>query len=291
LLAGEIGVGKEACAATLHRESRRRAQPFFSLHLDGLGEQEATERLFGPRGIVSLAARARQATVYLDAVETLPVILQQRLVGAFVDDGLGGVRLLAGTRNPALEEQVRLGRFLRALHDRIAIIQVCIPPLRERREDIPLITEGCLWQWSARQGASPQVLTDGALAEIEAYTWPGNARELANVLETLCTDSRGRTISAERVRAVLGRRPRRNLARDVLPLREMERHYIECVLARCGGNQTLAARRLGIGRSTLLRHLKANGMAAAARPAARPSSPGRSSRGSLLPACERQATA
>ena len=268
LIAGEVGVGKEACAQTLHRESHRRAQPFLRLHLDGLGEEEAAERLFGPRGIVRLAARARQATVYLDPVEVLPVVLQQRLVSALVNDGLASVRFLAGTRNSALEVQVRLGRFLHDLYDRVATLQLFIPPLRDRREDIPVIAEACLWRWSARQGTSPQVLTDGALAEIRAYTWPGNARELTNVLETLCTDSGGRTISAERIRAVLGRRPRRNLARDVLPLREMERHYIECVLTRCGGNQTLAARRLGIGRSTLLRRLKTNGTAATAHRAA-----------------------
>ena len=258
LLHGEPGTGKHACALALHRMGIRRGHPFFTLHFEGMSETRTYEGLFGERGITSLAARARRATVYLDGLEALSQRLQQRLVAALSDGNVPGIRLIAGTTVP-LEEHVRLGRFQRQLFDRFATVQVSLPPLRERRDDIGVIARGSLERWCERTGNRPKTLEEGALRHLEAYDWPANVRELLCVLSIACEHSRGSVIAADRVRSELRARPRRHLAPGIAPLRQVEREYLLSVMHRSGGNQTLAARRLGIGRSTLLRRLQACG--------------------------------
>jgi Nif-specific regulatory protein len=258
LLRGESGTGKHACAIALHRLSNQRSHPFLAVHLDGMSEGRIHEYLFGPRGVTSLAARARLATVYLDGVEQLSHRLQQRLSAVLAEGDAPRVRILAGT-NVVLDEHVRLGRFSRALYDRLATIQVSLPPLRERREDITLIAPAALERWSERTGLPMKSFGEGALAQLEAYDWPANVRELLCLLSGAYEHSRGLVISADRIKAELGARPRRHLAPGIVPLRQVERDYLLSVMQRCGGNQTLAARRLGIGRSTLLRRLQACG--------------------------------
>jgi DNA-binding NtrC family response regulator len=258
LVRGESGTGKQACAIALHRLGARCVHPFFTLHLDGMSEARIDECLFGPRGVTSLAARARLATVYLDGIETLPHRLQLRLAATLTERSGPTVRMIAGT-GVVLDELVRLGRCQRALYDRLATIQVSLPPLRERREDIALIAPAALERWAERTGIPAKTLGDGALAQLEAYDWPANVRELLCVLSVAHEHTRGSVISADRMRTELGARPRRHLAPGIVPLRQVEREYLLSVMQRCGGNQTLAARRLGIGRSTLLRRLQACG--------------------------------
>jgi DNA-binding NtrC family response regulator len=158
-----------------------------------------------------------------------------------------------------LEEHVRLGRFQRALFDRLATVQVSLPPLRERRSDISIIAPAALERWSERTGLPLKTFGEGAVAQLESYDWPANVRELLCVLSVAYEHTRGPVISADRMRTELGSRPRRHVAPGIAPLRQVERDYLLSVMQRCGGNQTLAARRLGIGRSTLLRHLHALG--------------------------------
>lgn len=258
LLHGESGTGKHACALALHRLSARRAHPFFTLHLEGMSEQRTFECLFGPRGVTSLAARARRATVYLDGLEMLSQRHQQRLVTALADSDAPGVRLVAGS-SAALDEHVRLGRFQRRLYDRLATIQVSLPPLRERRDDIATIARAGVERWCERSSVPAKAFGDGAITQLEGYDWPGNVRELLCVLSLACEHTRGTVISSDRLRTELGARPRRHLAPGIVPLKQVEREYLLSVMQRCGGNQTLAARRLGIGRSTLLRRLHACG--------------------------------
>ncbi len=258
LLCGESGTGKHACAIALHRFGARRNHPFFTLHLDGMSESRIDECLFGARGMTSLAARARMATVYLDGIDSLSQRLQHRLAAALGAITTPSVRVLAGTA-VALEEHVRIGRFQRALYDRIATVQVSLPPLRERREDIATIAPAAFERWSERTGLPLKTFGDGALAQLQSYDWPANVRELLCLLSVSYERSRGAVISADRIRTELGARPRRHIAPGIVPLRQVERDYLLSVMHRCGGNQTLAARRLGIGRSTLLRHLHALG--------------------------------
>src|SRR5262249_33102594 len=151
------------------------------------------------------------------------------------------------------------GRFERVLYDRLGTVQVSLPPLRERREDIALIAPAAFARWADRTGGVAKAFGDGALAQLEAYDWPSNVRELLCVLNVSHQHTRGDVIPADRIKSELGSRPRRHVAPGIVPLRQVEREYLLSVMSRCGGNQTLAARRLGIGRSTLLRHLQAFG--------------------------------
>jgi DNA-binding NtrC family response regulator len=258
LVHGESGTGKHASALALHRMGIRRTHPFFTVHLEGMTEARIFDCLFGSRGVTSLTARARRATVYLDGLEILSHRLQQRLVHALCEGDLPSIRLIAGSA-VAFDEHVRLGRIQRALYDRVATIQVSLPPLRERREDIGTIARAALERWSERAGTPPKTFGEGALPLLEAYDWPANVRELLCVLSVTCEHTRGLVISADRIRTELGARPRRHVAPGIVPLRQVERDYLLSVMQRCGGNQTLAARRLGIGRSTLLRRLAASG--------------------------------
>jgi two-component system nitrogen regulation response regulator NtrX len=260
LLCGESGTGKHACAMALHRLSPRRTNPFYTMHLDGMSDARIEECLFGVRGLTSLVARTRLATIYVDGIDSLSRRYQVRLATALAQNESPGVRIIAGTA-VSLEEHVRLGRFERALYDRLATVQVSLPPLRERREDIALIAPAAFERWAERTGLPIKIFGDGAMAQLQAYDWPTNVRELLCVLSVVYEHTRGAVISADRVRTELGARPRRHLAAGIVPLKQVERDYLLAVMHRCGGNQTLAARRLGIGRSTLLRHLQSLGYA------------------------------
>lgn len=259
LLRGETGTGKRVLAETIHRQSQRESGRLPALCLAGVPEVRAEIELFGDANSPGLVAQSRGSTLYLEHVETLSPRLQRRLVQALDTSGIGGeLRVIAAT-TVELEELVRLGRFRPDLYFHLPV-RVTIPPLRERREDIAVIATQFIKQWCERTGAPRIVLGRSALAELANYTWPGNARELQQTLESALRGSRGTDISAERIRAVLGRRPRRYAAQDVFPLRQLERDYIATVLCRCNWNQSLAARRLGIGRNTLLRKIKMFGL-------------------------------
>jgi DNA-binding NtrC family response regulator len=142
----------------------------------------------------------------------------------------------------------------------LAIVRIALPPLRERREDIAVVADKVVGEWCEAAGAPRLGLSRLALAELTSYAWPGNSRELEQTIEAVLALSRGSEVTAERIRAVLGRRPRRYAAPDVFPLRQLERDYIAGVLSSCNWNQSLAARRLGIGRNTLMRKIKTFGL-------------------------------
>ena len=259
LLRGEIGTGKRVLAESIHRQSQHSSGRLPVLSLAGISEARAETELFGDEGSGGLVAQSRGGGLYLEHIETLSSRLQRRLVQALDTPGIGGdLRLIAGT-TVELEELVRLGRFRADLYFHLPV-RVTIPPLRERREDVAAIATQFMKQWSERTGSPRVVLGRSALAELSNYSWPGNARELQQTLEAALRGARGADISAERIRAVLGRRPRRYAAADVFPLRQLERDYIATVLSRCNWNQSLAARRLGIGRNTLLRKIKTFGL-------------------------------
>ena len=259
LLRGETGTGKRILAEAIHRQSQRSNGRLPVLSLAGVPDARAEVELFGDEGSGGLVAQARGSALYLEHIESLSQRLQRRLVQALDTPGIGGdLRVIAGT-TVELEELVRLGRFRADLYFHLPV-RVTIPPLRERREDIAAIATQFIKQWCERTGSPRVVLGRSALIELTNYTWPGNARELQQTLEAALRGARGSDISAERIRAVLGRRPRRYAAADVFPLRQLERDYIATVLSRCNWNQSLAARRLGIGRNTLLRKIKMFGL-------------------------------
>lgn len=255
LLQGEAGTGKRVLAEAIHAQSPRGAGAFFAVPLSGRSETEIEVELFGRDGDGGLVA-TRGATLYLEDISTLTMRLQRRLARVLRGDpGRRGARIIASTL-VELEESVRLGRFLPDLHAHLGLIRLTVPPLRERREDIVALTEYFVRRYCERTGIPGITVARTALAELTAYAWPGNARELQQTLEAALALTRGPELTAERVRTVLGRRPRRYVAPDVFPLRSLERDYIATVLARCNWNQSLAARRLGIGRNTLMRKIK-----------------------------------
>jgi DNA-binding NtrC family response regulator len=218
-----------------------------------MSEARAEECLFGARGMTSLAARTarRRSTSTASNAPASPAAPSRD--GAHRPDD-ADVRIVAGTA-VVLDEHVRLGRFQRALYDRLATVQVSLPPLRERREDISIIAPAAFSAGRARATSRRSVTAPSP----SSRTTTGRRTSATLVLSVAYEHSRGAVISAERIRTELGSRPRRHVAPGIVPLRQVERDYLLSVMQRCGGNQTLAARRLGIGRSTLLRHLHALG--------------------------------
>lgn len=257
IITGEAGTGKSEWAQAIHRQSERASRGFCVVSLATMPEARVERRLFGERGKEpGVLAQSRGATVYLAGMDTLAPRLQQRLAHWLTVENAGSVRIIAGSRT-ALDAQVRLGRFSRALYQRLALVQMTIAPLRERVEDIAAITEDHLWRATEHRDESPMVVRESALGELAAHGWPENVRELVSVLTATSAAIHSGSITAELVRKVLRASSRAVQSAEVLPLERIESDYILAALALCEGNQTLAARRLGIGRSTLLRKLKA----------------------------------
>jgi len=169
------------------------------------------------------------------------------------------VRIIAAT-NLTLGEEVKSKRFREDLYYRLNVIELKLPPLRERREDIPLLVEAFLKKCGKARGKEVKGVSEAALAMLMDYAWPGNVRELENVIERAVTLSRGEKISPDDLpAAVQGARGDRRVldeaAEQTLPLHELEKEYIKKVLEKTGGNKYQAAHALGIDRKTLYRKL------------------------------------
>jgi DNA-binding NtrC family response regulator len=255
LVQGERGTGKRALAQALHRQSRKDG-PFLAIGFADRSEADIKEELFDLLEEGVLLAGARGATLYLDEVAWLPVSLQALLARALhVANVQGTPRIIASTETD-LNGLARAGRFLGELYGQLAPICLTIPPLRERREDIPAIVSEYLRTSHDAIGIGQVTLDCGALEELLAYWWPGNARELQETLAAALVQCPSGVISAASIRTILGRWPHLRAAPGVVPLDEFEDAYITRTLVRCNGNKALAARRLGIGRNTLLRRIK-----------------------------------
>jgi DNA-binding NtrC family response regulator len=254
VMCGEPGTGKRHWAQAIHDHSARHGRPFTTIRVSAIDEVTLEAKLFGAPGKDGALARARGGTIYLKDVQALTPRLQQRLT-LWMASPDADARLISGTSNTLLEE-VRFGRFSRRLYNLLAVVQLTIPPLRDRPEDIPAIVEYCL---AHLKSGHMVAIRDDALAELCRYRWPENTRELAQILDAARTAANGLPITGDIIRSVLGRRPLRNSALEIVPLSQLESEYIKIAVARCEGNQSMAARRLGIGRSTLIRKLRASG--------------------------------
>ena len=229
LLQGEAGTGKRLLAEAIHQQSPRGRAPFFSLASSGRSDTQMEQELFGSGDDGGLLDAARGATLYLDDIAVLPLRVQRRLTRMLRNvDGRTTVRVIASTV-VELEELMRMGRFLPDLYFQLGLIRLAVPPLRERREDIEPMAEQCIRAWCEQHGVRRIALSRAALGELTSYSWPGNARELYQTIAATLALTHADEISAERIRTVLG---------------------------RCNWNQSLAARRLGIGRNTLMRKIK-----------------------------------
>jgi DNA-binding NtrC family response regulator len=278
LITGESGTGKELVAKAIHYNSDRKEAPFIPVNCAAIPEQLLESELFGHmRGSFTdakgdkhgLFEEANKGTLFLDEISELPITLQAKLLRAIQEKEIRrigatkpisvDVRIIAAT-NLNLGEEVKAKRFREDLYYRLNVIEVKLPPLRDRREDIPLLVDGFLRKCGEARGKAEKGVTEAALAMLMDYLWPGNVRELENVIERAVTLSRGEKIMPDDLPpAVQGARGDRRVleeaAEKTLPLHEIEKEYIKKILEKTGGNKYQAAHVLGIDRKTLYRKL------------------------------------
>lgn len=304
LVSGESGTGKELVARAIHDLGPRRARPFVAINMAAIPRELIEAELFGhERGAFTGAAQrsagrfeqAAGGTLFLDEIGDMPLDAQTRLLrvlqqGEFTTVGgarpiRADVRIVAAT-NRDLPAQVASGAFREDLFYRLAVVPVVLPPLRERRADVPLLARHFL-DGAAAQGLPRRRLSTEAMGALAAYDWPGNVRELENLMRRLAALSRDEVIGADAVRAALGAPretgPDPGMAAAVRALvdrvgrerpgalddgtlydrviAEVERPLIEAMLSRHAGNQLRAARALGLNRNTLKKRLDALGIA------------------------------
>jgi transcriptional regulator with PAS, ATPase and Fis domain len=302
LVTGESGTGKELIARGIHYNSARSAGPFVGVNLAAVPEGLIESELFGHKKGAFTDARADKpglfveadgGTIFLDEIGELALPLQSKLLRVLQEHEvrpLGAtknqhvdVRVVAAT-NKNLEAMLADGSFREDLYYRLNVIHVDLPPLRSRPEDIVPLAEHVLAQLGAKQNPPKRMrLSPEAQHLLLAYHWPGNVRELMNVLERGVALCQGELIADDDLpQHVRERRPADFLGAAVarrMTLSELEREFIEAVLADEAGNKTRAAQRLGLDRKTLYRKLdeyaKSDGADSeqAAAPPSRPSTP------------------
>jgi DNA-binding NtrC family response regulator len=271
LVTGESGTGKELVARAIHRHSRRASRPFVAVNCGALAETLLESELFGHvRGSFSGAItdhkgvfeQAQGGTVFLDEIGDTTPALQVKLLRVLQERELRPVgatkpvavdaRVVAAT-NIDLERAVAEHRFRHDLYYRLSVVVISLPPLRERRGDIPLLIQQFLQASSARRGRKV-AMAAGAIEALTRYDWPGNVRELENTIERLVVFSRGDIDVGDLPPAVTAARPLEERLFDGLPtLDELERRYLLHVLESVGSNRTRAAEALGVDRRTLYR--------------------------------------
>ena len=287
LITGPAGAGKEVAARMLHARSRRNDGPFVALNCATLAPGRFEEELFGVEAGSDANAQPRRAgvlerahggTLLLDEVGDMPLETQGKIVRALQEQGftrLGGaqrvqvdVRVIA-TTSKDLQAEIAAGRFREDLYYRLAVVPLKIPPLRERREDIPALARNFMAKSVETSGMPPRELSEDALAAMQAYEWPGNVRELRNLIDWLLIMAPGdarEPIRPDMLPPQVGAAAPAVLKLDrsseimTLPLRDarelFERQYLEAQLLRFGGNISRTAAFVGMERSALHRKLK-----------------------------------
>lgn len=275
LIRGESGTGKELYAHALHLLSERSKAPFIKINCAAIPENLLESELFGyAEGAFTGAKRggkqgkfqlADTGTLFLDEVGDMPLSMQAKLLRVLQDreiEAVGSnrlvkidVRLVTATHQP-LEKMVESGQFREDLYYRINVVSVELPPLRDRREDIPALAEHFLTRLANRTGRRASKLTAGALTRMLEYSWPGNVREMENALESAFYLSQGSKISLQALPTSLTVGVEvSEYAVDQGTLKERlalaEKEILLEVLAACDGNRQLAAKRLGIGKTTI----------------------------------------
>jgi len=282
LVIGESGTGKELVAQAIHTNSPRRNKPFVPLNCAALSEGILESELFGhEKGSFTGAAATRKGrfeyadggTLFLDEVGDMPISTQIKLlrviesgeimrVGSNVPQHVD-VRLISAS-NQDLERAVAEGTFREDLYFRLKVVQLTLPPLRDRREDIPLLIDTFIRNFNAKHDKHIEGITPEAVRALARCDWPGNVRELENTIESMVVVARGTTLAVDDLpETVTGsplgtpRRPGRpDAPLDTLDLQALERQAIEQALDKTDGNREEAAKLLGIGERTLYRKIK-----------------------------------
>jgi DNA-binding NtrC family response regulator len=280
LILGESGTGKEMVARAIHHSGPYRDKPFIPVDCGSLVPTLIESELFGyvkgaftgaMQSKAGLLAIAEGGTVFLDEVGELPVDLQAKILRALQEKEIRpvgstktspiNIRILAAT-NRDLENAVARGSFRRDLYFRLNVLSLRIPPLRERRQDIPLLAGHILERLSQNSGRAHEI-SDDAMRALLAYDWPGNVRELENCLERCCAITSGAVIHMVDLPSAITGAPARLVAEAaesrILPLVDLEKQTILSAIAQLNGDKLMAARMLGIGKTTLYRKLKEYG--------------------------------
>ena len=276
LITGESGVGKELVADALHHFSSRATGPFIKVSCASFAETLLEDELFGhEKGAFSGAVSSRKGrfeladggTLFLDEIGEINQSTQVKLLRVLQErsfERLGGektlqvdVRLVAAT-NRNLKDEVDRGRFREDLYYRLNVVHLDVPPLRERKEDIPLLIAHFLQTYNERNKRSVEGFTSRAKAAMLNYDWPGNIRELGNCVESTVVLATDKTIHLEDLPAAI--RNAGSEERLTIPvgttMAQAEKEIILATIAHCGGNKSKAAEVLGLARKTLHRKLQ-----------------------------------
>jgi len=278
LIMGESGTGKEMVARAIHFSGPYRDKPFIPVDCGSLVPTLIESELFGyVKGAFTGAGQAKDGllaiaeggTAFLDEVGELPVDLQAKLLRAIQEKEIRpvgstkripiNVRILAAT-NRDLEQAVSQGAFRRDLYFRLNVLSLRIPPLRERRQDVPLLA-GHFLERLTRSTGMERMLSDDAMKAMLAYDWPGNVRELENCLERACALTTGPVIQVQDLPSSIHSASHAlldsgNGSPKILPMAELEKQTILNTITQLNGDKLMAARMLGIGKTTLYRKLK-----------------------------------
>lgn len=278
LIEGESGTGKELIAHRIHELSPRKNAPFVAVHCASLTETLLSSELFGhEKGAFTGASerktgrfeRAHKGTLFLDEIGEISLDTQVKLLRVLQEgeiERVGGaktikvdVRLVCATNKNLLEE-VKAGRFREDLYYRINVIYIKLPPLRERKDDIPLLAESFVKSFAQANGKKISGIEPDALESLKQYDWPGNIRELKNIIERMIVLSPSEKINLDQVPEDIRyaqNSPKTQGIRHLTSsnLSEVEKAAIQQALVEVKGNKSLAAKKLGISRRTLYRKL------------------------------------
>jgi transcriptional regulator with GAF, ATPase, and Fis domain len=272
MIRGESGTGKELVARLVHLNSPRRDEPFIAINCAALPETLLESELFGiERGVATgVEARpgkfemAQGGTVFLDEIGDIPITLQAKLLRVLQEreiEKLGGrrkikvdVRILTATHRN-LEAMIGRSEFRQDLYYRLRVVEIVLPPLRARRQDIPKLVRYFLDRYGKREGRGEIAIAPDALDQILRYPFPGNVRELENLIEGAVALARGTLIELADLHLpeVAAHKEPVSLGEGLPTLRELELRYVARVLEQTGGNMSRASRILGVDRKTLYR--------------------------------------
>ena len=279
LIYGQTGTGKELVAQSIHNNSPRKNKPFVALNCSALTESILESELFGHvKGAFTGAVADRRGrfeyadggTIFLDDVADMPVSTQVKLLRVLEEQEITrvgsnepikvNVRLIAAT-NRDLEKEVDAGRFRKDLYFRLKVVTLTLPPLKERKEDIPLLIDSFLREYSRKHTKEIKGIEPEAVKIFCDYRWPGNVRELKNALETMVVLASNDMLKAEDIPANIlssvrtAPQPQPVISAG-MTLEEAEKELIKNTLALVNGNRKEAAKRLGIGERTLYRKIE-----------------------------------
>jgi len=275
LIEGESGTGKGLMAQTVHQQSRRSQGPFLAINCSGFQDQLLESELFGhEKGAFTGAVALKQGlfevadrgTLFLDEVAEMSPAMQAKLLQVLDSREfrrVGGTRLhrvdvrIVAATNKSMQREVEAGRFREDLYYRLNVVNILVPPLRERREDIPVLAEHFLARFQASAGVR-KTLSPDALQSLIEYPWPGNVRELSNIIERLVILTPGGVIGSDALPANI-RSPRPGVPEapaGPASLAQMERLHIARVLRETGGKKMQAARILAIDLKTLNKKIR-----------------------------------